>query len=93
MSNNYQNAIRDHVDLLVRRGRTDALIVWNVGLDEKHDPTLIAHRAYNDRTLASIVMTCAGTNRIGELLPVKTIYLPKAQDVHRIKRQQTTRQT
>ena len=84
--NIYHNAIRDHVDLLYRRGRTDRLITWKVGSDEVHDPTLIAFRAYRDRNYADVVMVCAGTNRIGQPLPKDIIFLPVARDLIAIKR-------
>ena len=84
--NIYHNAIRDHVDLLYRRGRTDRLIAWQVGNDEVHDPTLIAFRAYKNRSYADVVMVCAGTNRIGEPLPKEIIFLPVAVDLIAIKR-------
>lgn len=84
--NIYHNAIRDHVDLLYRRGRTDRLIAWEVGTDEIHDPTLIAFRAYKNRSYADVVMVCAGTNRIGEPLQRGIIFLPIARDLVAIKR-------
>lgn len=86
LTNSYYNAIRASVDLLVRRSRTDKLIVWDVGHDEIHDPTLIAYRAYGNRDDADIVMLCAGTNRIGEALPNKRIYLPLPASLAQIKR-------
>lgn len=86
MKNIYLNAVRTHVDLLVRRARTDKLIVWDVGADETHDPTLIAYRAYGSRDDADVVMLCAGTNRIGESLPNKRIYLPLPASLAQIKR-------
>ena len=89
INNTYLNAIRAHVDLLVRRGRTDKLIVWDVGTDETHDPTLIAYRAYGNRDDVDVVMLCAGTNRIGEPLPNKRIYLPLPASLAQIKRTYT----
>lgn len=86
IDNIYLNAVRTHVDLLVRRSRTDKLIVWDVGTDETHDPTLIAYRAYGNRDDADVVMLCAGTNRIGEALPNRRIYLPLAISLTQIKR-------
>lgn len=83
--NIYHNAIRDHVDLLYRRGRTDRLIAWQVGNDEVHDPTLIAYRAYKNRNYADVVMVCAGTDRIGQPLPKDIIFLPAAVDLIAIK--------
>lgn len=90
ISNIYLNAVRTHVDLLVRRARNDKLIVWDVGRDETHDPTLIAYRAYGNRDDADIVMLCAGTNRIGEALPNKRIYLPLPASLAQIKRAQAS---
>ncbi len=87
IKNTYHNAIRSHVDLLLRRGRLDKLIKWQVGSDEIYDPTLIAYRAYGKRDYADIVITCAGTNRIGEPLPQKMIFLPLATSVMAIRRQ------
>lgn len=87
LTNSYYNAIRASVDLLVRRSRTDKLIVWDVGHDEIHDPTLIAYRAYGNRDYADIVMLCAGTNRIGEPLSKKRIYLPMVTTLAEFKRQ------
>ena len=75
LTNIYLNAVRSHVDLRVRRGRTDKLIIWDVGDDEIHDPTLIAYRAYGNRDNADVVMLCAGTNRVGEALPNRCIIL------------------
>ncbi|MDO5770074.1 MAG: hypothetical protein Q4P13_11260 [Psychrobacter sp.] len=87
--NNYLNAIRADVDLLVRRGRMDQVIVWHVGSDEKHDPTLIAWRAYSNRDYADVVMVCAGTNSISEPLPESDIYLPTVQSLMRIRKAQS----
>lgn len=87
ITNIYLNAVRSHVDLLVRRARTDKLIVWDIGNDEVNDPTLIAYRVYGDRDNADIVMLCAGTNRIGEALPKRRIYLPLPLSLAEIKRQ------
>ncbi|WP_440464346.1 hypothetical protein [Psychrobacter sp. ASPA161_6] len=89
LNNIYLNTVRSHVDLLVRRARNDKLIVWDVGRDETHDPTLIAYRAYGNRDDADIVMLCAGTNRIGEALPNKRIYLPLPASLAQIKRTYT----
>lgn len=86
LTNIYLNAVRSHVDLLVRRGRTDKLIIWDVGHDEIHDPTLIAYRAYGNRDNADVVMLCAGTNRVGEALPNRRIYLPLPASLAQIKR-------
>lgn len=86
IANTYLNAVRSEVDLLVRRSRTDRLIVWDVGSDEVHDPTLIAYRAYGNRDDADIVMLCAGTNRIGEPLPERTIFLPLPTSLAMLKR-------
>ena len=87
MKNIYLNAVRTHVDLLARRARTDKLIVWEVRADEIHDPTLIAYRAYGDRDDVDVVMLCAGTNRIGEPMPRRTIFLPLASSLASLKRQ------
>ncbi|MBE0440601.1 MULTISPECIES: hypothetical protein [unclassified Psychrobacter] len=89
LTNIYLNAVRSHVDLLVRRGRTDKLIIWDVGRDEIHDPTLIAYRAYGNRDNADVVMLCAGTNRVGEALPNRRIYLPLPASLAQIKRTYT----
>ena len=86
LTNIYLNAVRSHVDLLVRRGRTDKLIIWDVGHDKIHDPTLIAYRAYGNRDNADVVMLCAGTNRVGEALPNRRIYLPLPASLAQIKR-------
>lgn len=86
IDNIYLNAVRTHVDLLVRRARTDKLIVWDIGTDEVHDPSLVAYRAYGNRDDADVVMLCAGTNRIGEALPNKRIYLPLPASLAQIKR-------
>lgn len=87
MKNIYLNAVRLHTDLLIRRGRTDKLIVWDVGADEVHDPTLIAHRVYGNRDDADVVMMCAGTNRIGEPLPQRIIFLPAPATLASFKRE------
>ncbi len=87
IKNTYYNAIRSHVDLLARRGRYDRLVKWQVGADEIHDPTLIAQRVYGNRDYADIVMICAGTNRIGQPLPKRMIFLPLATSVMAIRRQ------
>jgi len=86
MQNIYLNAVRTHVDLLVRRSRTDKLIVWDVGTDEINDPSLIAYRVYGDRDNADVVMLCAGTNRIGEPLLSRTIFLPLPANLVQLKR-------
>ena len=87
MQNIYLNAVRSHVDLLVRRSRSDKLVVWSVGTDEINDPTLIAYRIYGDRDDANVVMVCAGTNRIGEPLPNRTIFLPLPASLAELKRE------
>lgn len=92
ITNTYLNAVRAHVDLLVRRSRTDKLIVWDIGTDEAHDPTLIAYRVYGDRNNADIVMLCAGTNRIGEPLPHRTIFLPLPASLAQLKRKHLSRE-
>ena len=92
ISNSYHNAIRAHIDLLVRRGRTDQVIVWRVGSDEIHDPTLIAHRVYGNRDFADIIMLCAGTNRISEPLPEKNMYLPLPRDLVQIRKRHAINQ-
>lgn len=92
MKNIYLNAVRTHVDLLVRRARTDKLIVWDVGHDEDHDPTLIAHRVYANRDDADVVMLCAGTNRIGEALPRRTIFLPAPESLAQLKRKHLSKE-
>lgn len=86
MQNIYLNAVRTHVDLLVRRSRADKLIVWDVGTDEMHDPSLIAYRVYGNRDDTDVVMLCAGTNRIGEPLPSRTIFLPLPASLTQLKR-------
>lgn len=86
MTNIYLNAVRTHTDLLVRRSRTDKLIVWDVGMDEIHDPSLIAYRVYGNRDNTDVVMLCAGTNRIGEPLPRRTIFLPLPANLAQLKR-------
>lgn len=90
MQNIYLNAVRTHVDLLARRARTDKLLVWEVRADELRDPTLIAYRAYGNRDDVDIVMLCAGTNRIGEQIPRRTIFLPLAVSLAALKRQHLT---
>lgn len=92
LTNIYLNAVRSHVDLLVRRSRTDKLIVWDVGVDETHDPTLIAHRIYSNRDDADVVMVCAGTNRIGEALPNRRIYLPLPVSLAQLKREHLSKE-
>ena len=87
IANIYLNAVRTQVDLLVRRGRLDKVVVWDVGTDEVNDPTLIAYRVYGRRDDADVVMLCAGTNRIGEPLPRRRIYLPLPVVLADIKRQ------
>lgn len=87
MKNIYLNAVRTHVDLLVRRARTDSLIVWDVGSDEEHDPTLVAQRIYGNRDDVDVVILCAGTNRIGEPLPRRTIFLPLPASLASLKRE------
>ena len=76
IANTYLNAVRTQVDLLVRRSRTDKLITYDIGTDEVHDPTLISQRVYGTRDNVDVVMMLAGTNRIGESLPLIRIYLP-----------------
>ena len=91
INNIYLNAVRTHVDLLVRRARTDKLIVWDVGTDEVHDPTLIAYRIYSNRDDVDVVMLCAGTNRIGEALPRRTIFLPSPSSLAALKREHSNK--
>ena len=81
IANTYLNAVRTHVDLLVRRSRTDKLVIYDIGSDEVHDPTLISQRVYGSRDHTDIIMLCAGMNRIGEALSRHRIYLPAATTV------------
>jgi len=85
LTNSYLNAIRNHVDVLKRRGRIDKLIVWEVTNDEVYDPTLIAMRVYGNRDDVDVIMLCAGTNRIGEAIPKRDIYLPLPISLMQIK--------
>ena len=86
IANTYLNAVRAHVDLLVRRGRYDMLVAHDVGTDETRDATLAAYRVYGSRDDADIIMLCAGTNRVGEPLPNRRIYLPLPINLVQIKR-------
>ena len=85
--NTYLNAVRAHVDTLYRRGRMDSLVHHDIGADEQNDPTLVAYRVYGRRDDVDVVMLCAGTNRIGEPLPLGRIYLPSAATLMQLKRQ------
>ena len=85
--NTYLNAVRAHVDTLYRRGRMDSLVRHDIGADEQNDPTLVAYRVYGRRDAVDVVMLCAGTNRIGEPLPLGRIYLPSAATLMQLKRQ------
>lgn len=87
LTNIYLNAVRSHVDTLYRRGRIDSLVYHDIGADEQTDPTLVAHRVYGRRDDVDVVMLCAGTNRIGEQLPLGRIYLPNAAILMQLKRQ------
>lgn len=91
LANIYLNDIRAHVDLLVRRGRVDKLVIWDIGSDEAFDPTLIAQRLYGNRDDADVVIMCAGNNRIGEKLPQQRIYLPAPITLAQIKRNHVKR--
>ena len=84
--NIYLNAVRAHVDTLYRRGRTDSLVYHDVGADEQTDPTLVAVRVYGRRDDVDVIMLCAGTNRIGEPLPLKRIHLPTPASLMQLKR-------
>ncbi len=73
---NYHNQVRQLVDQAIRRGQTGELIRHQIGIDERHDPTLVAMRVYGNRQDYDVVMLMAGTNAIWEPLPIKVIYLP-----------------
>lgn len=61
---NYHNQVRQLVDQAIRRGQTGELIRHQIGIDERHDPTLVAMRVYGNRQDYDVVMLMVGTNAI-----------------------------
>lgn len=84
--NNYHNAIRDLIHLLVSKGKTGQIIKYSVGRDEIHDPTLVSQRVYGNRYDYDVVMLCAGTDSIWQPLPQIEIYLPTKQQLFVLKK-------
>lgn len=76
MINDYQNAVRDLIQKLKKRGLPGQYIRWQINKDEVNDPTLVSVRAYGSRDHADVVMVACGTSGIWEELPREEIILP-----------------
>lgn len=87
MLNTYHNAIRDLVALALQKGKQGQVICHQIGLDEIHDPSLVAYRVYKNRADYDVVMVCAGTNAIWQPLPEREIYLPTPMQLMALKKQ------
>ncbi len=81
MINEYRNAIRDHINRLIKQGKLNQLIVWDIQQDEAQDPTLLSLRMYGSRAYTDVIQVACGTSGIWEKLPVKRIAVPLIEDV------------
>lgn len=75
MKNAYLNAIREQIDR-ARRLQASNCIRWEVGEDERTDPTLVSRRAYGTSLHTDVVMVACGTEGIWQPLPRGEIILP-----------------
>lgn len=81
MINEYHNAVRKLLDLLKKRGNASQLILYCIGEDEVHDPTLVSFRVYGTRDFSPIVLLACGLSHAHELLPTGNVYLPTLQHI------------
>lgn len=87
MINEYRNAIRDHINRLIKQGKLNQLIVWDIQQDEAQDPTLLSLRIYGSRAYTDVIQVACGTSGIWEKLPVKRIAVPLIADVLKFRRE------
>ncbi|RZG66840.1 hypothetical protein EXE25_09140 [Acinetobacter bouvetii] len=87
MINEYRNAIRDHINRLIKQGKLNQLIVWDIQHDEAQDPTLLSLRMYGSRAYTDVIQVACGTSGIWEKLPVKRIAVPLIADVLKFRRE------
>lgn len=77
--NSYRNAVRLHMAQMIKLQRKENIIIYDIGNDEKYDPTLVSQRVYQTRIHADVVTLCCELNNISDPLPVgKRIALPLA---------------
>lgn len=74
--NAYHNALRDQIELLKRRGKSNQLILHQVMPDETLDHTIISERTYKTRDWGDVVRIASGVNASWEPLPEIEIFLP-----------------
>ena len=87
MINEYRNAIRDHINRLIKQGKLNQLIVWDIQHDEAQDLTLLSLRMYGSRAYTDVIQVACGTSGIWEKLPVKRIAVPLIADVLKFRRE------
>ena len=87
MINEYRNAILDHINRLIKQGKLNQLIVWDIQQDEAQDPTLLSLRMYGSRAYTDVIQVACGTSGIWEKLPVKRIAVPLIADVLKFRRE------
>lgn len=87
MINEYRNAVRDHIARMIKQGKLNQLIVWDVQADEAQDPTLLSSRIYGSRQYTDVIQVACGTSGIWEKLPMKRIAVPRIADVLRLRRE------
>jgi hypothetical protein len=87
MINEYRNAIRDHINRLIKQGKLNQLIVWDIQHDEAQDPTLLSLRMYGSRAYTDVIQVACGTSGIWEKLPVKRIAVPLIAEVLKFRRE------
>ena len=74
--NSYQNAIRLHLAQMKTLQNVSNVIIYDVGSDERYDPTLISRRVYQTPNYADVVMVACGVSGIWEEIPLGKVMLP-----------------
>lgn len=88
MQNSYRNAIRKHVDQMIKLGNKNNLVIYRIRNDEEFDPTFVSLRAYSTPIYADVVMVCCGVSAIWESLPVgDKVGLPTANNIAILRRE------
>lgn len=67
MRNHYYNAIRYALAKAKKAGQVQ---IYEIGLDEQFDPSLVAYRVYKNRDDAEVIMVSVGNNAIWQALPL-----------------------
>lgn len=87
MINEYQNAIRDHIQRLINQNMVAQLIIWDVQSDEAKDPTLLCRRVYGSQLHVDVIKIACGISGFWEKLPEQRIALPTLNDILRMRRE------